>query len=368
MRAGCLYVMMRNGGYRGRLERDAVVNWGSASLNKKTGKPVAAIDAGSNTIHLTVAAPDANGQDLRPLADNADLVRLGADVTEIGAIGPERAQRAIAAIRQQLIIAREHGAETVLGVATEGVRRAANAEAFLRRVEEETGLRLTAITGEQEAALAYWGATSEDASIAGLRGVIDLGGGSLEIIVGEREKIAWRVSLPLGAGVTRKRWAASDPPTFGEMIATWEGVRGELSRLRPPGSVVDVTVCGGTATTLATVAGRAFHKHADPRMVKGAATAVSGRHRALPLSTLDALIRLTLRSTEEELTKRYRLREGRARLLFSGAVTLYASLSLVGLDELWVSRRGIREGTILAWQLAGDGWQDAAARGVLPVK
>lgn len=305
---------------------------------------------------------------MHPLADDADLARLGADVTEIGAIGPERAQRAIAAIRRQLVIAREHGAETVLGVATEGVRRAANAEAFLRRVEDETGLRLTAITGEQEAALAYWGATSEDASIAGLRGVIDLGGGSLEIIVGEREKIAWRVSLPLGAGVTRKRWAPGNPPTFAELIATWEGVRGELARLEPPGQVVDVTVSGGTATTLATLAGRAFHKHADTRVVKGSAPAASGRRRALPLSTLDALIRLTLRMDEEELTKRYRLREGRARLLFSGALTLYAGLSLVGLDELWVSRRGIREGAILAWQRAGAGWLEAAARGALPAE
>jgi exopolyphosphatase / guanosine-5'-triphosphate,3'-diphosphate pyrophosphatase len=289
-------------------------------------------------------------------------------VTEIGAIGPERAQRAIAAIRRQLTIAREHGAETVLGIATEGVRRAANAEAFLRRVEEETGLRLIVITGEQEAALAYWGATSEDPSIGGLRGVIDLGGGSLELIVGERERIAWRASLPMGARVTRKSWAPSDPPTFAELIATWEGVRGELARLRPPGPVVDVTVCGGTATTLATLAGRAFHKHADLRVIKGAAPAVRGRHRALPLSTLDALIRLTLRSTEEELTKRYRLREGRARLLFSGALTLYAGLSLVGLDELWVSRRGIREGAILAWLRAKDGWQDAAESGALPAR
>jgi exopolyphosphatase/guanosine-5'-triphosphate,3'-diphosphate pyrophosphatase len=327
---------------------------------------VAAIDAGSNTIHLTVAAPGAHGQGLRTIADDADLARLGADVTEIGAIGPERAQRAIAAVRRQLVIAREHGADTVLGIATEGVRRAANAEAFLRRVEEETGLRMTAITGEQEAALSYWGATSEDTSIAGMRGVIDLGGGSLELIAGVQETIAWRVSLPLGAGVTRKRWAPSDPPTFGELIGLWDGVRAELARLRPPGSVMDVTVCGGTATSLATVAGRAFRQHADPRNVKGFTPGARVRRRALPISTLDALIRLTLRADEEELTKRYRLREGRARLLFSGAVTLYASLSVVGLSELWVSRRGIREGAILAWRRAGAAWLEAATRGALP--
>ena len=287
-------------------------------------------------------------------------------MTEIGAIGPERAQRAVSAIRRQLAIARQHGAETTLGIATEGVRRASNAGAFLQRVARETGLRMTLISGEQEAALAYWGATSEDATIEGPRGVIDLGGGSLELISGERERITWRASLPLGAGVTRARWAPSDPPTFAELIASWDGICDELARLEASLPVVDMTVCGGTAAALATLAGRAFHKHADPRVVKGLPAPSGGRRRAISLSTLDELIRLTLRTDEAELTRRYRLREGRARLLFSGAITLYAGLCLAGLDELWVSRRGIREGAVLAWRRAGGDWLDAAARGELP--
>lgn len=362
------YVIIMGGANAGRMQRGARVRREGASgpLDTAKRRPIAAIDAGSNTVHLTVAAPDARGQGLRALADNADLVRLGADVTETGAIGPERADRALAAIRRQLAIARQHGAETVLGMATEGVRSASNAGTFLQRVARETGLRMTMISGEQEAALAYWGATSEDAEIEGPRGVIDLGGGSLELITGERERITWRASLPLGAGVTRARWAPTDPPTFAEMIASWDGVHDELTRLEASLPVVDMTVCGGTAAALATLAGRAFRKHADPRVIKGLPTPAGGRRRAMSLSTLDALIRLTLRADEEELTKRYRLREGRARLLFSGAITLYAGLCLAGLDELWVSRRGIREGAILAWRRAGAGWLDAAAKGVMP--
>ncbi|HEX9037999.1 MAG TPA: hypothetical protein VF808_13525 [Ktedonobacterales bacterium] len=329
-------------------------------------RPIAAIDAGSNTIHLTVAAPDASGRGLRALADDADFVRLGADVTEFGEISPARAQRAVAAVRHQLSIARQHGAETVLGMATEGVRRASNAGALLHRIAAETGLRMTMISGEQEAALAYWGATSEDVDIEGPRGVIDLGGGSLEITCGEGERITWRASLPLGAGVTRARWAPSDPPTFAELIATWDGVSDELARLQAPLAVVEMTVCGGTAAALATLAGRAFHKHADPHIVKGRPTPASGRRRAMSLQTLDALIRLTLGETEDGLTRRFRLREGRARLMFSGAMTLYAGLCFAGLDELWVSRRGIREGAMLAWLRARQNWLAAAAAGELP--
>lgn len=324
--------------------------------------PIAVIDAGSNTIHLTIAEPDASGTTLRTLADESDMVRLGADVAERGMIGAERTRRAIAAITRQLAIAREHGATTVLGIATEGVRRAENAESFLWLMERETGLRLTSITGEQEAALAYWGATSEDTSIARTtHGVLDLGGGSLELIAGQGEKILWRASLPLGAEATRQRWAPSEPPTFTELIALWDGVHNALDALKPPplGALADLTVCGGTAAALATVAVRAFHKHTDSRVG-------SGSRRALPLATLDELIRLTLRLDSAELTKRYHLREGRARLLFSGAVTLYAGMRRVNLGELWVSRRGIREGAMLAWLRAGDAWLNAAAKGKLP--
>jgi exopolyphosphatase/guanosine-5'-triphosphate,3'-diphosphate pyrophosphatase len=326
-----------------------------------TRAPIAAIDAGSNTIHLTIAAPDASGLGLRALADDSDMVQLGEDVEERGAIGAERTRRAIAAIMRQLDIAKAHGSTTVLGIATEGVRRAKNAETFLWLVERETGLRLTSITGEQEAALAYWGATSEAPDITGTRGVLDLGGGSLELIAGQGEKILWRASLELGTGATRQRWAPSEPPTFAELIALWDGVHGALDALKPPplGTLTDLTVCGGTAAALATVAVRAFHKHADPR-------AGSGSHRALSLATLDELIRLMLRFDSAELTKRFHVREGRARLLFSGAVTLYAGMRRVGLDELWVSRRGLREGAILAWLRAGDSWLNAAAKGKLP--
>ncbi|MGH2505178.1 MAG: Ppx/GppA phosphatase family protein, partial [Ktedonobacterales bacterium] len=176
------------------------------TLGTAEGRPVAAIDAGSNTIHLVVARPDSGKQDLRALVDDAEMVRLGADVTAIGAIGPQRTQRAISAIRRQLALAREHGATTVLGIATEGVRRAANASAFLERVRAETGLNFTLISGEQEASLAYWGSTSESPEHSGARGVIEMGGGSLELIVGAGDATRWRASLPLGSGAVRARY------------------------------------------------------------------------------------------------------------------------------------------------------------------
>lgn len=330
-------------------------------------RPVAAIDAGSNTIHLLVARLDGGRKTLRPLLDTADMVRLGADVTEIGAIGPERAQRAIAAIRRQLELARELGATVTLGIATEGVRRAANAQPFLDRVAGETGLRFDLITGAQEASLAFWGATSESTEFTGLRGVIDLGGGSLELVAGENDTPGWRASLPLGAGAVRARYLPADPPTLRELFGAWDALRGEMERLDPPLPVTDVTVCGGTATALATAAGRALRKHAERRSQPGAGAPplASGQRRALTSASLDALARELIRYDAEELTRRYHLKPGRAPLLIAGALALLAGMERFGVDRLWVSHRGIREGALVAWRRVGLGWLDAAQSGSL---
>lgn len=335
-----------------------------ARLGTDQTQPVAAIDAGSNTIHLAVARVGADGSALRLLADDTDMVRLGADVTQFGVIGAERAQRAIVAIRRQLTLARTAGAAMTLGIATEGVRRASNAEDFIARVHAETGLRFSLITGEQEASLAYWGATSEAAAPSGTCAVFDLGGGSLELIVGVGAQIRWRASTPLGAGATQSRLLPTDPPTFTELVGAYDEIRADLAVLEAPLPVNEFIVCGGTATALATLAGRAFHKHAERRNAgRGGASAAGGRRRALTLATLDALIRLLLTTDAETLIRRYAIKEGRAPLMLSGALTLFACMERFGAERLWISRRGIREGAMLAWRRKGDDWLEAATFG-----
>ncbi|HEV2235837.1 MAG TPA: hypothetical protein VGR57_04165, partial [Ktedonobacterales bacterium] len=116
-------------------------------IQQSDGQTLAAIDVGSNTVHLAVATISPDGATLTSRADAVEMVRLGADVAEMGAIGEERASRACAVIQQQLALARESGAALTLGVATEGVRRASNGQAFIERVARETGLRLTLLTG-----------------------------------------------------------------------------------------------------------------------------------------------------------------------------------------------------------------------------
>jgi exopolyphosphatase/pppGpp-phosphohydrolase len=315
--------------------------------------PLAAIDVGSNTVYLIVARVTADGRDLEYLADTLELVRLGADVSRSGAIGPQRLTRAVTVVKMQAALARDHAVERILGLATEGVRAAANGAELIEQVRAETGVTLELVTGDQEASLTYWGATSglEGGTIR--RVALDLGGGSLEIVVGEGTMVRWRVSLPLGSGTMHDRFAPADPAQAGELAAVRRVVKETLVPLNPPLPVAEALVAGGTATTLVQLAARALP-------AQGAATSAPG---VLTAELLDALVALLYGLPAVEVTRRYGVDETRARLLPAGATVLLEALEWLGVRTLHVRGRGIREGALLAYIHHGEGWLTAAAQG-----
>lgn len=319
---------------------------------------LAALDVGSNSIHVTVGRVPKNRVEVIRLADEADLVRLGADVTAYGEIGPERMARAIVTIRDHAELARLYGAQVVLGVATEGVRRAANGAAFLARVRRETGVLLELVTGAQEAALTYWGATSGLKPIKGRRAVLDMGGGSLEFVVGRGRTIDWRVSLPLGSGAMRQRYAPSDPPSPEELEAVRRVVVETLTPLDPPLPVAEAIVCGGTAMSLAMLGGRIT----VPDELSGEAGPPK-RNRYLTRAQLEAVLALLETTPSATICHRFGVEEGRARLLAAGAAVLLAAMDELRLDVLRARRRGVREGAILTYAHVGERWLEAAEKG-----
>jgi exopolyphosphatase / guanosine-5'-triphosphate,3'-diphosphate pyrophosphatase len=322
--------------------------------------PLAAIDMGSNTIHVVVARPRVEESDLDVLADDVTLVRLGADVNATGIIGPERLGVALETLGRYLRVAREQGAATVLGVATEGIRAARNGSDVLRRIQDELGLAFTVVTGEQEAALTFWGATSGRPS-TGKSAVIDLGGGSMELVVGTAAHVEWRVSLPLGSGAVHDRLAPADPADPAELAQAARVVADTLDALDPPVPVVEVVACGGTATTLAALARSALSLQPPP----GPPGATEDPH-ALPDLTpaiLEDLLGLLQSEPAAVIAEQYTVEAGRAVLLAAGAVVLRGALARLGGDRLRISSRGIREGAILAYARHGDAWLAAAERG-----
>src|SRR5258706_4569127 len=326
--------------------------------------PLAAIDVGSNTVHLVGARVGARGS-LKVLDDRQGMVRLGADISALGYIGEERMARCILAVRAQAERARELGASAVLGIATEGVRAAANGAALIERVRAETGVTLHLVTGVQEAALTYWGATSGLRHSGGRRGVLDLGGGSLEIVVGQGTRILWRTSLPLGSGTIHDRDAPSDPASAEELDAARAAVDALLVPLDPPQTDEHAVACGGTATTLALLEGQLRRTHPRARM---AATRRAATRRALRATVsadeLEQLMKLAQAVPAQEISARFAVDPARAPLLGAGSVVLHEAMRCLGTDALIISGRGVREGALLAYARAGDGWLEAAARGV----
>lgn len=311
-------------------------------------RPLAAIDLGTNTIRVLVA-------DVRPAtglvprwADQA-VVRLGEGVAARGTLAPAAAERALAAVRHYRDRARALGAREVLLVATAAVRLARNGRAFVERLGAEPGIRPRVVSGEEEARLTLLGVDWGLGAAPGIRALLDVGGGSTEVLVADGEAILAAVSMDLGVVTLVERFFARDPAAPEELAACRAHVderfeREAWPRMRPhrPARLV---ATAGTPTTLAALdLGLPAY---DPGQVHG--------HR-LSAAAID---RLTAWLGAMPLDARARLpgvEPGRADVLVPGGVVLAAALAGLGLTALVVSDAGLREGILLD----AVGWRPAS--------
>ncbi len=286
----------------------------------------AIIDVGSNTIHLLVGEVE-EGRVL-PVTGEKFAVRLGSGVDKTGRIEDARLPVAVEAISFFATVADFNGAPEPTILATSAVRDAENGLDLVREVRERTGLVMRLISGEEEAALGFRGAVSalgDEVSAGGPVFVVDLGGGSAQLILGDvaggPEK---QVSLPLGSNRTTERFVESDPPRQKELKA----LRKAVSEMLP-----------------------------EWKLPKGTAiVAVGGSARAMLRLTRDKLTQKRLRRLAEETSqmpsgvfaRETGLVPERARVLPAAASTLEAILAYYGRPSLTVARGGIREGVILA--------------------
>jgi exopolyphosphatase/guanosine-5'-triphosphate,3'-diphosphate pyrophosphatase len=172
---------------------------------------IAALDVGTNSIHLLIARVAADGQ-VEPLDRAKEMVRLG-DSAFKGVISPDAFARATDCIRKFRAQAERGGVDAIIAVATSAVREAENGGDFVRVVRDETGIELTVIRGEQEARLIYLGARAA-INLAGRKAlIIDIGGGSVELIVGDAREAHYATSLKLGVLRLLDQYAPADPIT-----------------------------------------------------------------------------------------------------------------------------------------------------------
>src|ERR1051326_3467921 len=158
----------------------------------------AAIDVGSNTVHIVVARCEPN--DLTILADEQEILRIGESVNATGAISKQKCEETVATLLSYKSLSELHAAESIFVIATEAIRKATNSAEFITYVREHTGLDVQIIPGEVESALTFYGATYElkhEPHSPAMVGVMDLGGGSTELVVANHDQMLWDTSIPI---------------------------------------------------------------------------------------------------------------------------------------------------------------------------
>jgi exopolyphosphatase/guanosine-5'-triphosphate,3'-diphosphate pyrophosphatase len=283
----------------------------------------ACIDIGSNTTRLLVA--DAGDGRLRELVTQRAFTRIGKSLgTNGGSIPPDKIAETADVVRTQSTVAREVGAEEIVAVATAAIRHAANREELVAAVEHAGGMPLTVLSDEEEARLSFVGATRTllqpaDGTIA----VIDVGGGSTELAIGEPDgSMGWSASFRIGSGFLADSYLRSDPPSIDELEKVRRHVVGTFEGLDPPPADSAVAV-GGTATSL--------------RRLVGA---------ELSYETLERGIRVLSLTPIAEVARRFELDTERVRLLPAGILVLEAMSDMLQLP-LRIARGGLREGVLL---------------------
>jgi exopolyphosphatase / guanosine-5'-triphosphate,3'-diphosphate pyrophosphatase len=296
---------------------------------------VAVIDVGSNSTRLLVA--DVDG-DVSVLERQSRVTRLGRGVDLSGQLADEAIEAACAAIADYIAICREAGAEKIAAIATSAVRDASNGSAFIAELRERFALSARVLDGEEEARLTYRGATAKEPP-ATLTLVIDIGGGSTEMIVGTGSEIAFHASLQAGVVRHTERHISADPPTAVELEALAGDVRtlieDALAGHDEARASAGIAVAG-TPTSLA--AAELGLEPYDPARVHG---------HVLSLETIQHLLSRFASAPLAERTAIPGLHPDRAPTIIAGCVILVEAMRAFGLERIKASEHDILYGMAL---------------------
>ena len=282
----------------------------------------AAIDIGSNTTRVLVAEPT-EGQ-LRKVMEQRAYTRIGKSSQRNGAVAAEKVAEVAEVVATQVRLAEELGAEAIRTVATAAIREATNREAIAAEIARVAGVPVDVLSEHEEGRLAFLGATKTlGHPVQGEVAVVDVGGGSSEVVVGSASEGLRSVqSFKIGSGSLADDFLAKDPPSPSELRAAREYIAEFFDgvEFEQPGQAVAV---GGSATSL--------------RALVGA---------VLEYETLERGIRVLTGAPIADVAKRFELDPRRVRILPTGVLLLEKLSELLG-QPLQIGKGGLREGVIL---------------------
>lgn len=276
--------------------------------------PVAAIDCGTNSIRLLIARRDEATGRLVDLERHLEMVRLGLGVDRTGRFDPVAVERTLDAARRYQALVEHHGVrrEDVRFVATSATRDASNREDFISGIRAILGIDPEVISGQEEAELSYRGAVSTVEGLpAGPALVVDIGGGSTELVLGTTAP-THRISLDMGSVRLTERHLRSDPPADAEIAAATadiDALLDEAAEAIPLERVASLVGVAGTVTTVTAVA--TGIRDYRPDVTHGA---------TLPVDEVRALCETLLRETREERSRHQVIHPGRIDVIGAGAL------------------------------------------------
>ncbi|MBI5683028.1 MAG: Ppx/GppA family phosphatase [Deltaproteobacteria bacterium] len=315
----------------------------------------ASIDIGTNTLRLLIAQLD--GGKLKPLTVKRIITRLGGNFTEDIGIAETSIERTIDTLRIFTNIIKGHGVKDVFAAATSVVRRARNKDVFIKRVFDETGIKVNLISGNEEAELSTLGVLSVIGMGTDFKSVpkclvIDIGGGSTEFILAEHGKMLGSWSMEMGVVHLTENYLKSDPPSQKELQDMEMEIERTIydlqfkifnSKLQTPNSELFI----GTAGTITTLA--AIDQNLEtyrPEKINNYILkydAVKGIYKHITS--------LTLMERQNVLS----LEKGREDLIIPGTAIVLKAMQGFGFDKMTVSDAGLLEGILIKQLLVSQG-------------
>jgi exopolyphosphatase/guanosine-5'-triphosphate,3'-diphosphate pyrophosphatase len=307
---------------------------------------VAAFDCGTNSLRLLVANIDVRAGTSEELVREMRVVRLGQGVDRTGRIADASLQRVFSAVEEYMEMVRKHEVREIRFCATSAARDAENSEAFLAGIRERTGVQPEVLDGDAEAGLSFAGATRSLPPLPEPLLVVDIGGGSTELILGNADAgILAQESLDIGSVRLNERHLAGDPPSRDEIAAAVADIDEALDHCSVDPAEAGAVI--GVAGTVTTIAAAVLDLASYDRTVI--------HHSVLrPDAVQGAVTRLLSMMVEQRKELPY-MHPGRADVIGAGGLILDRILRRTTVKSMLVSEHDILDG--IAWSVASAATQ-----------
>jgi exopolyphosphatase/guanosine-5'-triphosphate,3'-diphosphate pyrophosphatase len=289
------------------------------------------IEIGTNSIKC-LKADYLNGA-WQNLTDSVYPVRIGENLASTGLLDEQAINRNLDCIAALLTDKGIKNTYQIHLIATESLRRAANADEFIKQIKTLHGIEVEILSGAEEAELSYRAATYNRETDEEIVAVIDIGGGSTELTIGHGSKILSKQSLPIGAVKLTEMCFLHDPVTPAEPAKVQILMEAIVKQIRLTLPITELIGVGGTVTTLA-----AISSEQDGKLFPGLESTI------LTLETVQKMIDLLMTKTVIEIEKLPNMPSGRADIILAGSLILEKLMRQLGILEISVSVRGVRHG------------------------